>query len=311
MRANFAPQFMRMKCICLSLRVCSGQTSLLAKALLSNDVELKAILDGSHFRSLYQLDNIVEFDYFGWLTSLQHLDKLIPIARDIQRDLYAYDFGREPEEDLFGRLMSELARHSQRKLLGQEWTPAWLARLLAERCLDNLPAGEPPRIIDMCCGSGTILAEILKAARTRLELAGIDALHDVATGFDIDPLAVSLSKTTWVVTLAPEIKAGGGPIVIPIYHADSLFAVTPVSAALPFLGEEGTIEVALDGVTVNLPHALVQPAYRNLFDSIVDWAYDEACEAQAQKSTPVTGLPFQSRRSLRRLWLGSGRLSTG
>ena len=263
-----------------------GATVLAGKALLSDNDELKAILDGSHFRSFYQLDNMVEFDYFGWLTSPQHLDKLIPIAREIQRDLYAYDFSRRPEEDLFGRLMAELARHSQRKLLGQEWTPVWLARLLAERCLDNLPTGAPPRIIDMCCGSGTILAEILKAARARLGLAGIDALHAVATGFDIDPLAVSLSKTTWVVTLAPEIKAAGSPIFIPIYHADSLFAVTPVSAPLPFLGEEETIEMALDGVIVKLPQALVQPAYRDLFDRIVDWAYDEACEAQAKSNAP-------------------------
>jgi hypothetical protein len=141
----------------------------------------------------------------------------------------------------------------------------------------------------MCCGSGSILAEILKAARDRLGLTGITALHDVATGFDIDPLAVSLSKTTWVVTLAGEIKAATSPIVIPVYHADSLFAVTPVSAALPFLGQSDTIDLSLDGVTVKLPSTLVQPAYRDLFDRIVDWAYDEAIAAQkAGKATPIT-----------------------
>ena len=256
------------------------------KALLSADEELKAILDGEYFLAKFKLVNMVEFDYFGWLTSPQHFGKLVPIVREIQRDLYAYDFYKRPGENLFGRLMTQLARRSQRKLLGQEWTPAWLARLLAERCLDNLPAGEPPRIVDMCCGSGTILAEILKAARDRLGLANVDALHDVATGFDIDPLAVSLSKTTWVVTLAPEILVAGNPIVIPVYHADSLFAVTPVSAALPFLGEEETIDVTLDGVTVKLPRAFVQPVYRNLFICVVDWAYNEACKAQAKGSAP-------------------------
>jgi hypothetical protein len=209
----------------------------------------------------------------------------LPVSREIQRDLYAYDFSCHPEEDLFGHLMAELARRSQRKLLGQEWTPAWLAQLLAQRCLDNLPGGEPPRIVDMCCGSGTIIAEILKAAKKKPGLGGIAVLHDVATGFDIDPLAVCLSKTTWVVTLAKEIKAAAAPIVIPIYHADSLFAVTPVSAGLPFHDEAETIDIDLDGVTVQLPYALVQPAYQNLFDRIVDWAYDEACEAQARGST--------------------------
>jgi methylase of polypeptide subunit release factors len=274
--------------LCVLARLLSANV-LADQAISSDDAELATILNGSYFYARYQLNNMVELDYFGWLTNAQHIAKLVPIAREIQRDLYAYDFSTRLEQDLFGRLMAELARRSQRKLLGQEWTPAWLSRQVAERCIDALPAGETPRIIDMCCGSGSILAEILMAARGRLGIAGIAALHDVATGFDIDPLAVSLSKTTWVVTLAAEIKAATSPIVIPVYHADSLFAVTPVSAALPFLGEHDTIDLSLDGATVKLPSALVQPAYRDLFDRIVDWAYDEAIAAQkAGKTTPIT-----------------------
>src|SRR3546814_14835126 len=76
-------------------------------------------------------------------------------------------FSWYPEEDLFGRFMAQLARRSQRKLLGQEWTPHWLARLLADRCIDGLPNGESPRIVDMCCGSGTMLAEIIKRSEER------------------------------------------------------------------------------------------------------------------------------------------------
>ena len=258
---------------------------LVGRAISSGYVDLKAILDGSYFRNSYQLDNMVEHDYFGWFTHPHHIDKFVPIAREIQRDLYAYDFGWRPEEDVFGRLMAQLARRSQRKLLGQEWTPGWLARMLAERCLDNLPEGEQPRIVDMCCGSGSILAEVLKAAKHRFGLGDIESLLDVVTGFDIDPLAVSLAKTTWVVTLADEIKAAASLIVIPIFHADSLFSVTPVSAVVPFVGESETIDVSLDGTTVKLPSALVQPVYRELFDRIVDWAYDESLDAQSKGGT--------------------------
>jgi N-6 DNA Methylase len=266
--------------VCILARLLSANV-LADRAISSDDAELQTILDGSHFRARHQLDNMVEMDYFGWLTNPQHIAGLIPIAREIQRDLYAYDFSYRPEEDLFGRLMAQLARRSHRKLLGQEWTPAWLAKLLAERCLANLPAGESPRIVDMCCGSGSILAEILKTARSTLGLADIARLHDVATGFDIDPLAVSLSKTTWVVTLAHEIKTASAPIIIPVYHADSLFAVTPVSRLLPPPGEDDAIPVSLDGTTITVPSALVQPAFRDLFDRIIDWAYDEARYAQA------------------------------
>jgi len=253
---------------------------LTGKAVLSTDDELRAILNGDFFRDNFQLENVVEQDYFGWLLGPAYMDRLVAVARDLQRDLYAYDFSWYPEEDLFGRLMAQLARRSQRKLLGQEWTPHWLARLLADRCLDGLPEGESPRIVDMCCGSGTMLAEIIKATKARFGFSIIDKLEDVATGFDIDPLAVSLAKTTWVVSLSVEIKSATKPIVIPVYHADSLFAVTPVSASVPLVSESDTIPVSLDGTTIQLPTALVQPAYRDFFDRIVDWAYDEAREAQ-------------------------------
>ena len=270
--------------LCILARLLSANV-LSGHAISSDDAELKAILDGSYFRDRYQLSNMVEQDYFGWLINAAHLGQLVPIARQIQQDLYVYDFSWRPEEDLFGRLMAQLARRSQRKLLGQEWTPGWLGRHLALCCLDNLPEGEEPRIVDMCCGSGSILAEVLKAANDRFGLADIAALHDVATGFDIDPLAVSLAKTTWVVTLADEIKAATSPIVIPIYHADSLFSVTPITPLLPFFGERDTIPVSLDGMTIDLPDALVQPECRELFDRIIDWAYDEARDARTKGGT--------------------------
>ena len=260
------------------------------KALLSGDHELSSILNGSHFRDLFGLTNMVEPDYFGWLTKPEHIDGLAPVAREIQRDLYAYDFGRIPEEDLFGRLMVQLARRSERKLLGQEPTPTWLARLLAERCIDGLPAGEAPRMVDMCCGSGTMLVEILRAARSKRGISDIEMLREAATGFDIDPLAVSISKTTWVAALSREIKEGDGEISIPVHHADSLFSVTPVSEDLPLLDETKEICVSLGGEDVSLPCGLVHPDCRVLFDCIVDWAYDEARNAERRGASELVSV---------------------
>lgn len=257
-----------------------GANVLTGHAILSDASELMAILDGSFFSAHHQLANVVEQDYFGWLSSSDHIVGLIPIAREIQHDLYAYDFGQRPEEDLFGQLLTQLARRSQRKLLGQEWTPRWLSHLLAERCVDNLPEDERPNIVDMCCGSGTILAETIKAVRRKFGFSDISELQHVVTGFDIDPLAVTLSKTAWVLTLAEEIKASTNPITIPIYHADSLFATTPITKIVPFVGEAEFIDISLDGAKVQLPNALVQPEYRDLFDKIVFWAHDEAIQAQ-------------------------------
>ena len=260
--------------------------ALAGSAIVSADDELRAILNGSYFQRRYQINNLVEQDYFGWIASPEHIEGILPVAREIQRDLYAYDFSRRVQEDLFGRLMAQLARRSHRKLLGQEWTPGWLARHLAERCLDDLPEGEAPEIVDMCCGSGAILAEVIKAAKVRYGYKDTGSLHSVVTGFDIDPLAVAFAKTTWVITLADEINAADEPVTIPVFHADSLFAVTPVSASVPRLGESDAIEVALDGQAIQLPAGLVQPKYRELFDHLIDWAYDEA--RQTGGGTPLT-----------------------
>ena len=251
------------------------------RPLISSDADLERVLRGEHFAARYRLHNVVEDDYFGWLARNPYLTSVLPVARAMQRDLAAYNFSTLAEHDLFGRLMSQLARRSHRKLLGQEFTPAWLSDQLAARVLDRLPAGEAPQLVDMCCGSGSILAAILREVVRRDAGVSLDRLIGSATGFDVDPLAVILAKTTWVVTLAAQLQGATSDIVIPIYHADSLFASTPVSERLPAPGEGGDFEVDLDGRRVVLPRELIAPTLRGLFDGVVDWAYDEARGAVA------------------------------
>lgn len=258
------------------------------KANLSEDVELAEILNGFYFSSRFRLKNMVEDDYFGWVLDEPHLSDLLHVAREIQRDLYAYDFSQLSEEDLFGRLMAQLARRSQRKLLGQEWTPSWLARAVAVRCLDKIPAGDKPQIIDMCCGSGSIVAEVIKEVVRRNPGFPLEDVISSATGFDIDPLAVVLARTTWVVTLASRLKHAAADVIIPVYHADSLFAVTPVSSDVPPPGETADFVIDLDGEEVKLPAELIDPGRRVLFDDLVDWAYDEArAAAEGTASDPT------------------------
>ena len=87
--------------LCILARLLSANV-LSGKAILSDDSEMKSILAGSYLRARYQLRNMVELDYFGWLVNAQHIEKLVPIAREIQHDLYAYDFSYYPEEDYSG-----------------------------------------------------------------------------------------------------------------------------------------------------------------------------------------------------------------
>ena len=248
-----------------------------AAPIVGNDNQIIEILDGSFFLEKFKLNNLVERDYFGWISEIPSIHEFIPIARRIQNDLYAYSYDQPVDEDLFGHLVTQLANRSKRKLLGQEWTPSWLARHLALKCLDNISKSEIPQVVDMCCGSGAIIAEVIKAARDIHCFKDIDTLERIVTGFDIDPLAVVFARTTWVTTLASEIRNAKRPITVPIYHADSLFATTPLSKSIPLFEKDDHIEIKLDNRVIELPTFLLKSECRVLFDFLINWAHDEAC----------------------------------
>lgn len=265
------------------------------KALVSDDDELKSIMDGSFF-SAKGFSNLVEYDYFGWLNKDEHVKLLLPVARKIQKDLAAYDFGSPPAEDLFGALMAQLAKRSQRLLLGQEWTPAWLARIVVENVLSRIPKDAPPRLVDMCCGSGSMVVEAVKQTKARLESSGVNPsaesltlLSQSITGFDIDPMAVMLSKVSWILAARDWLtQSEGFDIAIPIYHADSLFASTPVAKKVGADGEANH-ELDLDGRKVALPSFLVSSGSAALFDAILGKSYAVAMAAAKEKQTFVPG----------------------
>jgi hypothetical protein len=249
------------------------------QALSSNNTELRAIIDGTYFENKGLL-NFVEYDYFGWLNSGEYIESILPIARAIQSDLRAYNFNSKPSEDLFGTLMAQLANRSQRLLLGQEWTPSWLSSKLVNHVVEKL--GEAPlRIIDMCCGSGSMIVETLKIAKRKIEASDPNSTHgqkvemliQSITGFDIDPLAVMLSKINWVLAASDWIQPlGSHSITIPIYHADSLFAITPVSNSIND-ADRSVYTLKVAEYSIELPAYLISPTHQSLFDNLIDSAY--------------------------------------
>jgi methylase of polypeptide subunit release factors len=266
------------------------------RALRSEATELDRILTGQFFEAK-GLHRLVEYDYFGWLTSPEHIDKIRPLAAEIQSELAAYDFQRSPDEDLFGEMISSLAERTQRLLLGQEWTPAWLASRMAERMFDGLKGGEAPHFVDMCCGSGAMIVAVTRLARLTLEKDGVepgspealDYLSQAATGFDIDPLAVILAKVNWVATNRDWLEPfdGSHPISLPIYHADSLFALAPVFDS-PADQENPTADFTLRLLdqTVKLPRFLIGAGTQALFDALLDGSSSLAMHLAASSLAP-------------------------
>lgn len=245
------------------------------QSLNSDDGELAAILGGEHFRAM-GLENLVEYDYFGWLNAKPWVDRLVPAAQEMQRGLRSYDFTSPAAEDVFGLLLAQLATRTQRLLLGQEATPPWLAGQMAEHVLNATPQGQPPRFLDMCCGSGSMMIEVVKIVKSRhagpVDQDAVLELSQIVTGFDIDPLAVLLAKVNWVIAARDWLDPFDGThrISLPIYQADSLFVTTPVGDTS---SDADTYPLELHGQPVSLPAFLVSPRSRPLFDALLDRAY--------------------------------------
>jgi hypothetical protein len=250
---------------------------LAGRAIISSDDEVKSILGGEYF-SKQNIYNFVDYDYFGWLNNYPYVDLIVPCVKEMQSRLRAYDFSRLGEQDIFGRLLAQLANKEHRLMLGQEFTPHWIARDIVNYNIAKI-GEEEPRIMDMCCGSGVFLIESIKAVREKygISVGNYDKHKDsiifsAVMGFDIDPLAVMLAKVNWIMAMRDLFSAHSGTITVPIYHADSLFVATPITHRMPTQGEDYYV-ITLNMQQIRIPAFLFSTAYRKLFDSFISKIY--------------------------------------
>lgn len=233
--------------------------------------QIRDILDGSHFVAL-GIENLVEYDYFGWLNADPYIDNLVGCALELQRDLMVYDFANVATTDLFGELISQMAGIDKKTLLGQAPTPQRIAAKMVRKTIEDLD-GRIPHLVDMCCGSGVFIVETLSQLidglgnPTSLDDTKVNMLCESIYGFDVDPLAVILSKVNWVLVMKKYLGFFTGPVHIPVYHADSLFTRTPVSTHDTVNGNE--LIAHLHDRSVSIPHFLISRPYRKLFDEIM------------------------------------------
>ena len=267
--------------------------------VISDANEIKMILNGEYF-TRQNVYNLVDYDYFGWLNNSPYVEQIIGSVAEMQNRLIAYDFSHLVETDIFGRLLVQLANTEHRLMLGQEFTPHWLARDIVEYNMELLD-GKIPRIVDMCCGSGVFLIESIKVVREQYDIVPErystekdDIAFSCVMGFDIDPLAVMLAKVNWVMSMRDLFSVHHGDIIVPIYHADSLFVVTPITRQMPDTTNDAYI-LHFDHHEVSLPAFLLSPEYRKTFDSFMSKVYRlamvRASEAEVPiESTTISGL---------------------
>lgn len=259
--------------------------------LICNDAEIIKILNGQFFQQK-NIQNLVDYDYFGWLNSSPYVEGIVEYARRIQRLLVSYDFRVIAEEDLFGALLAQLSNREHRLLLGQDFTPHWVARSMVEYAIDRLE--EDPHILDMCCGSGVYLIEAIRKVREKYSISAqeYDSQKDeivfsCVMGFDIDPLAVMLAKVNWVMSMRDLFPYHSGQITIPVYHADSLFVATPITHNMPSNSQDSYV-MHFDKNRVEIPGHMLTPSHRRTFDAFMSICYKYAMKRAEQKESNLT-----------------------
>lgn len=255
------------------------------KPIISDIDEIKEILNGEYFTKKNIL-NFVDYDYFGWLNNDPYVEQIVDSIVELQHRLVAYDFSHVGETDIFGHLLAQLANKEHRLMLGQEFTPHWVAKDIVEYNINlltekspHIEEGKSPRIIDMCCGSGVFLIESIKAVRHQYDILPErystkkdEFVFSCVMGFDIDPLAVMLAKVNWVMSMRDLFSVHNGDIIVPIYHADSMFAATPVTHHMPD-DANATYVLHFDHHKVSLPSFLLSQEYRKVFDAFMAKVY--------------------------------------
>ena len=259
--------------------------------LICGDAEVIKILNGIYFQQK-NIQNLVDYDYFGWLNNSPYVEGIVECVKRIQRLLVCYDFKVIAEEDLFGALLAQLSKSEHRLLLGQDFTPHWVARSMVEHAVEDME--EAPRILDMCCGSGVFLIEAIRKVREKYAISTHDydktkdeIVFSCVMGFDIDPLAVMLAKVNWVMFMRDLFPYHSGQIIIPIYHADSLFVATPITHNMPLSNQDSYV-MYFDNNKVEIPGHMLTPAHRRNFDAFMSICYKYAMKRAAQGESDLT-----------------------
>ncbi|MDP4229265.1 MAG: N-6 DNA methylase [Bacteroidota bacterium] len=262
--------------------------SVLAKVLayevLSNDdyvedSEMKAILDGSIFYK-YNIRNFVDNDFFHWVHSDNHFQKLKKTFRLIAQEMSTFDFD-QVDEDVLKGVYQDLIDLDTRHALGEYYTPDWLC----ERVVEEYNFTKDERILDPSCGSGSFLRAAIHRLRLLSPEITVDEINDCITGIDIHPLSVQIAKTTVLVSLGKDIINANRPIHINVILANTLLAPEGVSN---LFGGEFQMNIDKDRYFLNTK--IFEDV--RLFDEALD-----VCEtlAESTKGQEVESLPvFES-----------------
>lgn len=190
---------------------------------VSNTSEIVPILYGDTFKQ-YGVFNFMEEDFFTWIMFITIRKQASKLFEKLLRELYVYDL-EKIDEDVLKELYQELVDPDVRKLLGEFYTPDWLADKMVREVFKTNPS---LTMMDPSCGSGTFLFKTISFKIEELSKKGfkkseiLNHILESVIGFDIHPLAVTIAKTNYLLALKDLLGSRKGAITIPVYLSDSL-----------------------------------------------------------------------------------------
>jgi len=175
----------------------------------------------------------LEDDPFSWYTAAwdEPIERMIRrlAGRFVEYDARTLSDDPAGSRDLFKALYGDLFPRRLRHMLGEYYTPDWLAR----HVLDEVGhTGRPDaRLLDPACGSGTFLLMAIRRVRTWHEAnrgkAGVEPgelcrkILASVVGFDLNPLAVLSARANYLIAIC-DLLGHAGRIEIPVFLRDSI-----------------------------------------------------------------------------------------
>jgi len=181
-------------------------------------------IKGEFFKEI-GIINFLEEDFFSWVTNEKVFGNISITLNKLNNQLNRFNLKKFIKEgtgeDILKELYQELVDPSARHELGEYYTPDWLAEKMVKEVIESNP---DKKFLDPSCGSGTFLYYIIKYKKKFLQNDKdlLDKIVDSVSGIDIHPLAVTISKTNYILALGDLLLNRDKRISIPVYLSDSI-----------------------------------------------------------------------------------------
>ena len=208
-------------------------------------------------------------DFFGWYahphTQNADLDGALRGVLNLLDELAGRGLRTLPKESQVTSLDNSTCRCPRplRRALGEFFTPQWLAERTLFRSVELAgKVDQPCRTLDPSCGSGTFL---VAALRREIEIqdrllpddrsgATTEALSNII-GFDINPVAVLMSRINILLCLADRIESVNHAIP-QVYQADSILLPDPLMGQRQMHQQTPVMRLPLTVGEIDVPESL-------------------------------------------------------